>query len=230
MAPTSRLPHPSRSPANLGSLAAPVYIVAPEQDLRAALARNLRSLGVEVRIFGDLPSYAIALPELEPGCLLLDSDMLSPAGGSSPHDYAWRKAGWPMIMMFRRLDAEDAVRAIRLGASDLLCKPVSQDELLEALRRAAPKLGEQRLYDASIRAREAIDGLTPREREIVAALKQGLSNKKIARELGLSHRTVEMHRHNIHRKLGVSSMAELLRIAWLAHDPGEEKDPASPAG
>ena len=221
MAPRRRLPRACRAPAGSRPPAASVYIVAPEQSLRFALARNLRQLGVDARPFADSTSFAAALPELEPGCVLLDTAALTPPGTRLPGDFRWRRLGWPTILMFGSLDAEDAVRAMRLGASDVLRKPIPQDELMDALHRVAPKLREHRLYDASMRARQAIESLSPRERDVIEAMKEGLSNKHIARALGLSHRTVEMHRSNIHRKLGVASLAQLLKIAWLAHGLGE---------
>ena len=217
MAARRRLPHASRPPTNLRLPAAPVHIVAPEECLRAAIAHTLRPLGVRVRLFDRAAAFAEALPELEPGWLLVDAAVLASAGDPS----RWPRPGWPTILMFDALDTEDAVRAIRLGASDLLRKPVSQDELLEALRRVAPKLEEHRLHEASLGAQRAVESLTEREREVLAALKEGLCSKKIARALGISHRTVEMYRNKIRQKLGVTSMAQMLRIALLADGLGE---------
>jgi FixJ family two-component response regulator len=216
MTPRSRLPHASRPQANLRLPTLSVYILAPEQSLRLALARTLWLAGVDARSFDGARSFVAALPELDPGCLLLDIAALEPANAALPAGFGWCTPGWPIVLMLGRLDAEETVRAIRLGASDVLRKPVAQDELLDALGRAAGKLRQQRLYNQSIRARRAMDGLSARERDVVEALKDGLSSKEIARQLGLSHRTVEMYRNNIHRKLGVTSLAQLLKIAWLA--------------
>ena len=185
--------------------------------MRIALVQNLRRLGVEVRPFGEVEAFAKALPELQPGCLLLDAAALASAADRS----SCCTSRWPTILMFDALDTEDAVRAIRLGASDLLRKPVSQDELLEALRRVAPRLQEHKLHEASLRARQAVEALTERERDVLAALKEGLCSKKIARALGISHRTVEMYRNKIRQKLGVTSMAQMLRIALLADGLGD---------
>jgi two-component system response regulator FixJ len=198
----------------------PVYLVETVRSLRVALGADLRRQGFAVRAFAGLDDFVAAAAELEPGCVILDVAALHGEGARAGDAAAYRAIGCPTVLLFGRLDADQAVDAVRLGAIDLVRRPVSPAELAGAIRRAGPAVREQRSRLASRRAREALDGLSPREREVMDGMLHGLSSKAIARDLGLSPRTVEMHRSRLHKKLGVGSTAELLALAWRAHGAG----------
>lgn len=206
------LPRPSSPPQD----AFPVYVVERSRSLRVALTRDLRSAGFEVRPFESIADFVGSTEELEPGCLVVDASQLAsppcPGAGDPPNGVA----GYPTILTFESLSHEDAVMAVRLGAADLVNRPVSVDELAAALSGAAGRVREQRARLQSVRARAAVDSLSPREFEVMDGLMRGASSKEIARALGLSHRTVEMHRSRLHRKLKVGSIAGLLEIGWRA--------------
>jgi two-component system response regulator FixJ len=218
--PTRGSPPPREEPGGTRAAAAeafPVYLVERERALRIALSRDLTAAGFEVRPFAALRDFVAAHQELEAGCVILDLAAL-PAGcpPADPSAADCPTDGWPTILLFDRLTVEDSVRAVRLGAADLLQRPVPLESLVAALGRAGPRVRQQRSRLASLRARHAIQRLSAREREVLDGLAQGRSNKDIARHLHLSPRTVEMHRARLHRKLGASSVAEILALAWRA--------------
>jgi two-component system response regulator FixJ len=200
----------------------PIYLVEPARDVRIALARDLKGAGFEVRPFASLRDFVAANKELEAGCVVLDLAALPPSCPPAEPSVACPIDGWPTVLLFDRLTPEDSVRAVRLGAADLLRQPVALEDLVAALRRAAPEVRRQRSRLAARRAKQAIATLSAREREVLDGLVEGRSNKDIARRLHLSPRTVEMHRARLHRKLGAASVAGILAIAWraLAADEG----------
>ncbi len=194
----------------------PVYLIERAQAVRVALADDLRAAGFEVRPFATLDDFVDALRELEPGCVILDIAELDTLALNPAEEAAYRSLGCPLVLVFDSLDGEEAASAVRLGAIDLVRRPVSAGELIAALRRAGASVGEQRARLASLGARKAIERLSKREREVMDGIMRGYSSKEIARILDLSPRTVEMHRSRLHQKLEASSMAQLLGIAWRA--------------
>jgi FixJ family two-component response regulator len=200
----------------------PIYLVEPARDARIALARDLKGAGFEVRPFAAVPDFVAAHKELEAGCVVLDLAALPAHCPSSDPSVACPTDGWPTVLLFDRLTPEDCARAVRLGAADLLRKPVAPEDLAAAFRRAGAKVRQQRSRLAARRAKQAVATLSARERDVLDGLAQGCSNKDIARHLHLSPRTVEMHRARLHRKLGAASVAEILALAWraLAADEG----------
>jgi two-component system response regulator FixJ len=226
--PQARLPmvRPRRRLSALRRLSAaadetfPVYLVERERSLRIALARELRAAGFEVRPFATPEEFVGTMRDLGPGCMVLDVAEIDALALSAADEATYRALGCPMILTFETLHAEDAASAIRLGAADLLRRPLSPADLIAAVRRASPRVREQRARLASLAARRAIERLTDREREVMKGLMRGRSSKEIARDLGISHRTIEMHRRRINEKLEVSSMAELLGIGWRARAIG----------
>jgi two-component system response regulator FixJ len=186
----------------------PVYLVEPERASRAALVRDLTAAGYAARPFANPDELRKALADLPPGCVVMD---IAAAGKV-------KAAPLPTILLYAALDELDAVAAVRFGAVDLLRRPVGLPDLLAALDRAAPKVREMEVREAARRARAAVETLTRREREVMECMMKGQSNKEIARILGLSPRTVEMHRARLHRRLSVTSLTELLAIAFRARD------------
>jgi two-component system response regulator FixJ len=130
-----------------------------------------------------------------------------------------RGIGLPVVIMTGHGDVTLAVQAMKAGAVDFIEKPFEKTVLLGAIDQAFHRL--ERSAEARERAKEAevqLNGLTPREREVLDGLAQGLPNKTIAYDLGISPRTVEIHRANLMTKLGVKSLSEALRIAFAALD------------
>ncbi|MEA3038032.1 MAG: two-component system, LuxR family, response regulator FixJ [Sphingomonadales bacterium] len=200
----------------------PVYLVVPERELRIATARDLVALGYEARPFAGVEDLAAALPELAPGCVVLDIADLEALPQALREPGTEAQLRFPTIFLFSALDTDGAIAAMRLGAADLVRRPAAMPELVAALRRAAPRVRDLRRRIAEAEARELTDTLSIRERQVMECMMLGFSNKEIGRALGVSHRTVEMHRRRLHRRLGAASLAELLALAWHARrDEGE---------
>ena len=179
--------------------------------------RALAGAGFTARPFADPRDLAAALPELAPGCVVVDIAELggTHAAALSGSDGEGRLR-FPTILTFAALSPADAVAAVRFGAADLLSRPIDLVELLAALRRVAPRVRRLERRQPAEQAKGILDGLTVRQREILDCIMRGLPTKKIARILDLSPRTVEMHRGRLHRRLAVGSVAELLALAWQA--------------
>jgi len=130
--------------------------------------------------------------------------------------------GLPVVIMTGHGDVTLAVQAMKAGAVDFIEKPFEKAVLLGAIYQAFSRL--DRSSEARERAKEAevqLNALTRREREVLDGLAQGLPNKTIAYDLGISPRTVEIHRANLMTKLGVKSLSEALRIAFAAQDKAQ---------
>ncbi len=167
--------------------------------------------------FGSGADFLDALPDLEPGCILLDLRMPNMDGFGVMSALKERKIDWPVIVMTGHGEVPVAVRAMKLGAVDFIEKPFSEQALLNCFEQGLRILDERQ---QSGRRRQEAHGraasLTTREREVLQGLLAGHSNKQIAQSLGISLRTVEMHRGNMMDRLGVSSLAEALTLAMEA--------------
>jgi two-component system, LuxR family, response regulator FixJ len=186
-----------------------VYLIEDDPWGRRDLSGLLAGLGYESWPFQTGPQFLHMLPALEPSCILLGGGPADFAGLVVLAELAERGVPWPVVVAASHGDLRTAMDAIRMGAVDFLAKPVDADELAEALGRAFALLGERlRAARAGGEAQARLASLTPREMEVSLALMAGLSNKAAAHELGISVRTVEMHRGRILQKLGVRTLAE----------------------
>ena len=164
--------------------------------------------------FGSGLDFLDALPDLEPGCVLLDLRMPQMDGFQVMEALAERRVDWPVIVMTGHGEVPVAVRAMKLGAVDFIEKPFSEQALLGCFAQAFALLQDREV--AGRRRREAHEraaSLSGREREVLQSLLAGQSNKQIAQTLGISLRTVEMHRGNMMDRLQASSLAEALPLA-----------------
>jgi two-component system response regulator FixJ len=192
-------------------------VIDDDRDVRRSLSFMLGTADIRSHPFGSGTDFLEALPDLEPGCILLDLRMPQMDGFEVMTLLAERKIDWPVIVMTGHGEVPVAVRAMKLGAVDFIEKPFSEQALLTCFSHAFALLKEretagQRRRDAHERASQ----LTGREREVLQNLLAGLSNKEIAQALGISLRTVEMHRGNMMERLQASSLAEALTLALEA--------------
>ncbi len=192
-----------------------VYVVDNDLETRRSLTINLASIGAEAWPFGGGGEFLEIFGHLMPGCILLDMDAQD--GLDVLAALVRRETGWPILAMSAEPKVEIAVRAMKLGALDFLEKPVDPARLAAALLPAWNAL-EASLEQGEARrvAQERLARLTARELDISLALFGGRSNKTVAHELGISVRTVEMHRAHIMSKLGVKSIAEAAVMATHA--------------
>jgi len=175
-----------------------------------------------------LPTLASAeeflaeLPSLERACLLLDVRMPGTDGLELLGDLVRRGHGdWPTVIMTGHADIPAAVQAMRLGAIEFLEKPFSDEDLISALERGYQAiLRSQERHERQRAAQACLQLLSDREKFVLDRLRAGKSNKQIAAEAGLSHRTVEIHRGNLMRKLNASRLVDALNLLSFAEDQG----------
>ena len=194
-----------------------VYVIDDDRDVRRSLSFLLGAAEIRSHPFGSGSDFLEALPDLEPGCVLLDLRMPQIDGFAVMAELAARNVDWPVIVMTGHGEVPLAVRAMKLGAVDFIEKPFSEQALLACFDPAFGLLRDRQR--TGVRRREAHKRaalLTAREREVLQSLLAGQSNKEIAQALGISLRTVEMHRGNMMDRLGASSLAEALTLAMEA--------------
>jgi two-component system response regulator FixJ len=205
-----------------------VYVVDDDRDVRRSLSFMLGASDIRSHPFGSGEDFLEAVADLEPGCILLDLRMPQMDGFHVMTELARRDIDWPVIVMTGHGEVPVAVRAMKLGAVDFIEKPFSEEALLSSFASATSLLSERESSGRRRRqARERIAQLTTREREILEGLLGGESNKQLAARIGISLRTVEMHRSNMMDRLEVASLAEALALALEA---GMEKPKGAAAG
>ena len=195
----------------------PIYVVDDDETIRRSLSFLLKTSGYAVRLFEGGTAFLKEAADLESGCVLLDVRMPDIDGLEVQRELRARGIMLPVIIMTGHGDIDMAVAAMKTGASDFIEKPFEKAALLgcvEAARRlsVADRGANARAEDARAR----LNALTDRERDVLDGLVEGLPNKSIAYDLGISPRTVEIHRANLMQKLEVKSLAEALRIAFHA--------------
>jgi FixJ family two-component response regulator len=191
-----------------------IHIVDDDESFRGAISRLLKISGYEVADYESATSFLRAIPDVKPGCLVLDVQMPSFGGLQLQEELAKLSHNWPIIFMTGHGDIPTSVRAIKAGAEDFLSKPVSKGTLLEAIERALVRYaGLRESQDQLNSLRSLIATLTPRESEVFSLMVRGKLNKQIAHLLGTSERTVKAHRHSVMQKLQVQSFAEAVSIA-----------------
>lgn len=189
-----------------------VHLVDDDDRLRTALARLLRTLGRSVCEYASAEAFLAAAPQ-GPGCVVLDVRMPERSGLELQAEMAHRQLTLPIVFLTGHGDIAMSVQALRAGAEDFLTKPVGRAALTVAIDRALARDARQREATARQQARTArLARLTPREREVAALLVEGQLNKQVAFMLGTTERTVKAHRASIMDKLGVRSLAELVRL------------------
>jgi len=199
-----------------------VYLVDDEEAIRRSAGFMLRTSGHRVEAFESGVDLLKVARDLAPGCILLDIRMPGMDGLEVQEALNDRGITLPVVIMTGHGDITIAVRAMKAGAVDFIEKPFEKAVLMGALERAWQRL--ERSGQRAARAEEAamrLRILTPRERDVLDGLVEGLPNKTIAYDLGISPRTVEIHRANVMAKLEVKSLSEALRIAFAAGDSGE---------
>jgi FixJ family two-component response regulator len=202
-----------------------VMVVDDDTGVRNAMRALLKSVGLENALYASAQEFLATYQPTQPGCLLLDIRMPGMSGLELQQQLNLRGAVIPVIFMTGHGDIPMAVEAMQHGAFDFLQKPFRDQDLLDRIQRALVKDGELRksLGEHS-RIKTHLDTLTPREREVLDLMIQGKQNKAIGQDLGVSPRTIEIHRARVMEKMGAQSVAELVRMMLdLAHGAGAQR-------
>jgi two-component system response regulator FixJ len=203
-----------------------VHLVDDDEAIRRSVGFMLKTSGFRVCAYESGSELMKAAPNLEQGCLLLDIRMPGMDGLEVQAALKEKGVALPVIIMTGHGDVSLAVQAMKAGAIDFIEKPFEKAVLMSALEQGEQSLKRtadnlKSAQDAAVR----LNALTPRERDVLDGLAKGLPNKSIAYDLGISPRTVEIHRANLMAKLEVRSLSEALRLAFAAqkNDAGTER-------
>jgi len=191
-----------------------IYVVDDDRNFRAGLTSLFRSMGLKVVTFGSCEDFLKYKRPERASCLLLDVRLPGRSGLDLQAELANADINIPIIFVTGYGDIRMSVKAIKAGAVEFLTKPVREQDLLDAVRRALERDRAKRALDSAARElRLRFEALSSRERQVMSLICAGLRNKKAGAEIGVSEVTVKVHRHNVMKKLGARSLAELVRMA-----------------
>ena len=194
-----------------------VYLVDDEAVVRRSVGFMLKTAGHDVEAFESGEAFLRQVAGLAPGCVLLDVRLAGMDGLAVQEAMQARGIMLPVIIITGHGDVGLAVRAMKAGAVDFLEKPFEKKALLAAIEQTKLRSqGRAALDQLADQARVQLNRLTTREREVLDGLVEGHANKVIAHDLGISPRTVEIHRAHLMVKLGVHSLSDALKIAFTA--------------
>lgn len=191
-----------------------VFVVDDDAAIRDALSQLLEAAGFQVECHADGRAFLAAYTEDRPGCLLLDIAMPGMSGLEVQAAIKARSLAIPVVFLTGHGDIPLAVRALQAGAVDFLEKPIQGSMLLERVRRALRLDQEWRETQGRTQAiQQRHARLSAREREVMVLAVSGLTCKEMAQKLGISPRTVEVHRTHVMHKMGAANLAELVNMA-----------------
>ncbi len=202
---------------------ATVFIVDDDQSVRTALARLMRSAGLHAETFASAKDFLEReLPD-GPGCMVLDLSMPGSTGLDLQKDMAAADIDLPIVFLTGHGNVPSSVKALKSGAVDFLEKPVDEDRLLSAIQDAVEQdIRTRRDRDKLSEVRGRVARLTRRELQVFRLVVQGKLNKQAAGELGMSEKTVKVHRARVMQKMEADSLAELVRLAQRAGELSSE--------
>jgi two-component system response regulator FixJ len=198
-----------------------VCVVDDDLAVRESLEALLSSAGFATAAFGSAADFLAEFDPLSTHCVLLDVRMPGMDGLALLETLGRAHPGVPVVMMTAHADVPMAVRAMRGGATDFVEKPFASARLLDSISQAITRAAQARAPTLDLDARARFASLTPRETEVMQQMVIGLPNKMIAFRLGMSPRTVEIHRGRVMQKTAAESLSHLVRMAIRAGlDPG----------
>ena len=191
-----------------------VYLVDDDPSVLRAVKRLLATEGFDTKPYADPKSFLAEYDPAVPGCIVLDVSMPGLNGIDLQAALSGSRHGQPVIFISGDSDVPTSVAAMKAGAVDFLTKPFDDTVLLAAVHEAVRRDGEKRLAEAGqTDFQSRLDALTPRERSVFLRVILGRLNKQIAADLEIVEKTVKVHRARVMKKMGVRSLAELVRLA-----------------
>jgi FixJ family two-component response regulator len=198
-----------------------VFVVDDDEGVRNSLRFLLKSVGLTSKAVASANEFLDTYKVNQPGCLVLDVRMPGMSGLELQQQLNLRGAVLPVIFITGHGDVPMAVEAMQQGAFDFLQKPFRDQDLIDRIQRALERDARNRAALAQhTRNRECLKSLTPRERDVLSLMTHGKSNKVMAAELGVSQRTVEIHRAHVMEKSGADSLAQLVRMVMDIESEG----------
>jgi FixJ family two-component response regulator len=194
-----------------------VFAIDDDASVRKGVARLLRSAGYKSEVFASAADFLARSAHPGPSCLIVDVQMPGLNGIDLQEALIQRRRAEQLVFITGYGNIPMCARAMKAGAVDFLPKPFRADQLLQCVERALARSADERNRAAEKnRARQFLDLLTPREFEVMQLVTTGMLNKQIAGVLGTAEKTVKVHRGRVMQKLGVRSVAELVRLAQRA--------------
>jgi FixJ family two-component response regulator len=196
-----------------------VFVVDDDSGVRSSIRVLLKSIGIAATAMSSAREFLDSFDPEQPGCLVLDIRMPGMSGMELQQQLNLKGAIIPVIFITGHGDVPMAVEAMQHGAFDFLQKPFRDQDLIDRIQKALARDRETRqALRKHSQIRERLESLTPREKDVLRLLVQGQQNKVMAGELGLSQRTVEIHRAHVMEKMGAQSVAQLVRMVLDAKD------------
>jgi len=197
-----------------------IYVVDDDEGVRNSLRFLLKSVGLTARTLASAREFLETYKPRQPGCVVLDVRMPGMSGLELQQQLNLRGAIIPVIFITGHGDIPMAVEAMQHGAFDFLQKPFRDQDLIDRIQKALERDARNRAaLEQHDRIRARFESLTPREREVLELMTLGKPNKVMAAELGVSQRTVEIHRARVMEKTGAASLAQLVRMAMDIGSP-----------
>ncbi len=204
-----------------------VFVVEDDEALRSLVKALAQSIGVICRGFPSAGTFLEQYDPRQPGCLVLDLFMPGMSGLELQDELNRRGAVIPVIFITGHGDVASAVAAVRRGAFNYLQKPFRNSEMIATIREALElDQRNRRMLAQQDAIRDRIASLTPREREVLELIVRGLASKVMAQEMGVSTRTVELHRSRVMGKMRASSIAQLVRM-FMDFRHGDDANPVA---
>jgi FixJ family two-component response regulator len=191
-----------------------VLVIDDDPNLLASVGRLLRSLGINVQLFGSIPDFLKSDPPNGPTCLVLDVRLPGQSGLDLQRELVRGQRHIPIIFITGHGDIPMSVQAMKGGAIEFLTKPFRDQDLLDAIQLGLSRDRAQRENERDLAGlRERFGSLSPREREVVIQVARGRLSKQIAHDIGIAEATVKVHRSRAMHKMKTSSLPELGRMA-----------------
>ena len=190
-----------------------VHVIDDDEAVRDSISMLLDTVGIAHRLYGSAVEFLQAYDQRTRGCLVLDIRMPEMTGLQLQEELNRRNAHLPIIFITGHGDIPMAVEAMRRGALDFIRKPFGEDDLLERVKEALERDAQTQASRTALGdLQQRYATLSPRELEVFARVADGQANKVVAIELGISERTVEIHRAQVMQKMGARSLAQLVRM------------------
>jgi FixJ family two-component response regulator len=191
-----------------------VLVIDDDPDVRDGLKALLHSVNLESKVYKSAPEFLRSKLPDQVSCLILDVRLPGLSGLDFQAELAKVNINIPIIFITGYGDIPMSVKAMKAGAVEFLTKPVREQDLLDAVRAALNQDRERRKSEERMQdLRTRFEALSQREQEVMGLVAAGLMNKQVAAEIGIVEVTVKVHRHNIMKKLGAKSLADLVRMS-----------------